>query len=128
MMSVSDFAAGRASGTGSAGNAILATASRSCAARRPQANASLFMRTATALSSIAFSIDSSWSGMRPFWNAKPSMNMLPAIASPMRAVAMRVASTTYMPSGPTASEIEACSAAFGNLMSRFWMNAAVICS
>src|SRR5439155_1725264 len=67
--------------------AALTTRCRSCAASRPQENASLFISIAAPLRSIAFMIASSDRGIAPRWNAKPSMKALVAMLSPISAVA-----------------------------------------
>ena len=63
----------------------------------------MFMSIDAPLSSIAFMIASSDSGMAPRWNAKPSMKELVAMLSPINAVARPVASSTSRSAALTAS-------------------------
>ena len=74
---------------------------------------------------MAFRIDASDSGTWPFCQAKPSMNILVAIESPISAVAMRPASMKSTWSAPHALTISACDPAPGNCQSGFFTNAAV---
>src|SRR5689334_18429573 len=83
--------------------AAVTTRCRSCAASRPQENASLFISIAAPLRSIAFMIASSDNGIAPRWNAKPSMKELVAMLSPISAVASPVASRMSRSEALTAS-------------------------
>ena len=83
--------------------------SGSTAARRPQAKAALFIATSTPFSSIARSIAAEVSGIAADCHAKPSMNMLVAIASPRSAVAISVASIVRVRSAPARPVIAASS-------------------
>ena len=81
------------SGSAVGGRACRRTASGKAAARRPQVKLSLLESTAVPFNSIAFTIAASDSGISPRWKAKPTMNRLVAMVSPISAVASAVAST-----------------------------------
>src|SRR5450830_143776 len=108
-----------------AGVVIFTSEGRSCAAVRPQAKAALLKGTETPFSSMALRMAASLRGTWPFCQAKPSMNILVAMESPSRLVAILPASTKSTWSAPQALVISACEPAPGNCQSGFLTKAAV---
>ena len=110
------------------GAARRSTSLRSAAARRPQSNALRFVSTATPLISTARSMAALDRGMWPFCHAWPSMNRLVAMASPVSAVASRVASTRSTCRAPAARSMPRISASAGKTRSALRVKSPVIVS